>query len=147
MNAVHDIMSTSPVTVPATTSIGDLLVLFDRHDFNAFPVVGRHNRLLGIVSKLDVLKLFAAYRALSPDDIATVCVADVMNRRAVSVQPHDDIAAAGNLMVVTGLRSLPVAERRGRHSVVVGMVSRGDVLRGLRFQVVGGRYVAQEKAS
>jgi CBS domain-containing protein len=147
MNAVHDTMSISPVTVQATTSIGDLLALFDRHDFNAFPVVGQHNRLLGIVSKLDVLKLFVAHRALSGDDIATACVADVMQRRAVSVQPRDDIAAAGNLMVVTSLRSLPVTERRGRHSILVGMLSRSDVLRGLRFQIVEGRYARQEKAS
>jgi CBS domain-containing protein len=147
MNAVHDIMSTSPVTVQATTSIGDLLALFDRHDFNAFPVVEQHSRLLGIVSKLDVLKLFVAHRALSREDIATACVADVMQREAVSVHPRDDIAAAGHLMVVTSLRSLPVTERRDGHSVLVGMLSRSDVLRGLRFQIVEGRYVVQEKAS
>ena len=58
MNAVHDTMSTSPVAVGPTTSISRLLTLFDRYDFNAFPVVGQRNRLLGIVSKLDLLELF-----------------------------------------------------------------------------------------
>ena len=37
--AVHEIMSASPVIVGPTTSVSELLALFDRHDFNAFPVV------------------------------------------------------------------------------------------------------------
>jgi CBS domain-containing protein len=150
MNAVYDMMSSSPVTVEPTTSIGDLLALFDRHDFNAFPVVGQHNRLVGIVSKVDVLKHLLDHRAAkgsSSDFIVTTYVADVMRRKAVFVNPRDAITAAGNLMVVTKLRSLPVIERREGRSLLVGMLSRGDVLRWLRSQLVEGQYVRQEKAS
>jgi CBS domain-containing protein len=150
MNAVYDIMSSSPVTVEPTTSIGNLLALFDRHDVNAFPVVGQHNRLVGIVSKLDVLKLLLDHRASmrsTTNAIATTYVADVMRRKAVFVNPRDAITAAGTLMVVTKLRSLPVIERREGRPLLVGMLSRGDVLRWLRAQLVEGRYVRQEKAS
>jgi CBS domain-containing protein len=150
MNAVYDMMSSSPVTVGPTTSIGNLLALFDRHDFNAFPVVEQHNRLVGIVSKLDVLKRLLDHRAptsSATSAIATACVADVMRRKAVFVNPPDAITAAGNLMVVTKLRSLPVIERREGRPLLVGMLSRGDVLRWLRSQLVEDRYVRQEKAS
>jgi CBS domain-containing protein len=149
VNAVYDMMSSSPVTVEPTTSIGDLLALFDRHDFNAFPVVRKHNRLVGIVSKLDVLKRLLDHRASSrvATNIATTCVADVMCRKVVFVNPRDAITAAGNLMVVTRLRSLPVIERQEGRSLLVGMLSRGDVLRWLRSQLVEGQYVRQEKAS
>lgn len=150
MNAVYDMMSSSPVTVEQTTTIGDLLALFDRHDFNAFPVVGQQNRLVGIVSKMDVLKLLLGHRLSTrsaTDAIATTYVADVMRRKAVFVNPHDAITAAGNLMVVTKLRSLPVIERRQGRPLLVGMLSRGDVLRWLRSQLVESRCVRQEKAS
>lgn len=150
MNVVHDIMSTSPVTVQAATSIGELLALLDRHDFNAFPVLGERERLLGIVSKLDVLQLFMAYHALTSsaaDSIDVICVADVMRHGVISVEPHDSITASGNLMVTKKLRSLPVVDRRAIHPVLVGMLSRGDVLRWLRFQLAEGRHVRQEKAS
>jgi len=70
-----------------------------------------------------------------------------MGRKAVFVEPLDAITAAGNLMVVTNLRSLPVIERREGRLVLVGMLSRGDVLRWLRSQLVEGRYVQEEKAS
>jgi CBS domain-containing protein len=150
MNAVYDMMSSSPVTVEPTTTIGDLLALFDRHDFNAFPVVGQHNRLEGIVSKLDVLKRLLAHHLSTrsaTDAIATTYTADVMRRKAVFVNPHDAITTAGNLVVVTKLRSLPVIERREGRSLLVGMLSRGDVLRWLRSQLVEARYVRQEKVS
>jgi CBS domain-containing membrane protein len=150
MNAVHDTMSTSPITVEPTTSIGQLLVLFDRYDFNAFPVVGERDRLLGIISKLDVLRLLLGRRRSTPpatDVSTTTDVADVMRRQAVSVEPRDSITTAGNLMVMMNLRSLPVVERQEGRPVLVGMLSRGDVLRSLRSQLVEGRYVRKEKAA
>jgi CBS domain-containing protein len=149
MNAVYDMMSTSPVTVGPMTSIGNLLALFDRHDFNAFPVVDHYNRLVGIVSKLDVLKLFLGPCGSTPasDAVATTYVAGVMRQKPVFVEPRDAITAAGNLMVKTKLRSLPVIERREGRPVLVGMLSRGDVLRWLRSQLAEGRYARQERAS
>ena len=60
MTSVHEVMSAVPVTVAPSTSLTDLLTLFDRHDYNAFPVVGQGGELVGIVSKLDVLRRFVA---------------------------------------------------------------------------------------
>jgi CBS domain-containing protein len=135
---VRDVMSTAPVTVAPRTSIGDLLALFDRHDFNAFPVLDEHERLLGVVSKLDVLRAYLADRtprSPSAGALAAVRVADVMSYSVISVSPHDPLGAAGDLMVETKLHSLLVVERRGGPAALVGIVSRGDVLRGLRFQL------------
>jgi CBS domain-containing protein len=38
--------------------VNDLLTLVGRHDYNAFPVLGPDGRPAGIVTKLDVLRLF-----------------------------------------------------------------------------------------
>ncbi|HEX5575018.1 MAG TPA: CBS domain-containing protein [Gemmatimonadales bacterium] len=143
MIAVHEIMSASPVTVGPTTSVSELLALFDRHDFNAFPVVDG-GRLLGIISKLDLLELFLsgdASTAVPTGDIGATRVEDLMHHEIVSVEPQASIAAAGAIMVGNNLRSLPVVERHDDRPMLVGMVSRGDVLRGLRFQLVEGSYV------
>ncbi len=61
-----------------------------------------------------------------------------MHHEIVSVEPRASISAAGAIMVANNLRSLPVVERQNDHLTLVGMVSRGDVLRGLRFQLVEG---------
>jgi CBS domain-containing protein len=134
MTAVHDAMSTAPVTVTPATSISDLLSLFDRHDFNALPVMERGGRLVGVVSKLDVLRLFLGSR-LAPSSIGIARAADIMSRKVVTVAAQDSIVDAGNLMIETKLRSLPVVHRRQTTVELVGMLSRGDVLRALRFQL------------
>lgn len=133
---VLDIMTRSPVTVRANVTVGELLALFDRHEFNAFPVLDDRGELCGIVTKLDVLRLLrpdGALRIPGPRDVAQATVADVMRRGVVSVEPRDPLVVAADLMVETRLHSLPVVERRGGGPVLVGIVSRGDLLRGLRF--------------
>jgi CBS domain-containing protein len=149
VNAAPGTMSTTPVTLEPTTSIGRLLALFDRYDFDAFPVVGQQSRLVGIVSKLDVLELFLGRRrsTLGATDMgSTTQIADAMRRKAVFIEPLDGITAAGKLMVVTNLRSLPVMKRRESRIVLVRMLSRG-MLRWLRSQLVDRGYVRKEKAS
>jgi len=48
--------------------------------------------------------------------------------------PGDPVTAAVDRMSSSRLRNLPVVERRGRKDVVVGIVSRGDVLGSLIFE-------------
>jgi CBS domain-containing protein len=136
---VHDVMSTSPVTVSPTTSVADLLARFDRHDFNAFPVVDDHGHVVGVVSKLDVLNAFLADQEMpqaAQGAIATERVEALMTREVIAVGPEDALVLAGELMVGAKLHSLPVLERRGGDSLLVGVVSRADVLRGLRHRLV-----------
>ena len=68
--------------------------------------------------------------------------ADIMQRKVVSVEAQESIIDAGKLMLVTRLPSLPVIHRRSRSArpELVGMVSRGDLLRGLGFPVKGGAH-------
>jgi len=46
----------------------------------------------------------------------------------VTLAPGDPVTAAVDRMLSSRLRSLPIVERRSRKDVVVGIVSRGDVL-------------------
>lgn len=138
---VHDIMSTTPVTVSPATPISELLVLFDRHDFNAFPVVDQRGQVVGVVSKLDVLSAFLGGRkrtSAADGPIGDVRAEAVMTPEVVAVGPEDSLAGAGERMVRAKLHSLPVVERRGGQTVLVGVVSRGDLLRGLRYRLEDG---------
>ena len=135
MTAVHEVMTAAPVTVTPSTPVTDLLTLFDRHDYNTFPVLGPEAHLVGIVSKLDLLRLFVTVGGGLGTKGEGVCAADVMQRELVSVEAEDSLVEAGNLMIVTKLRSLPVVHNRQAARSLIGMLSRGDVLRGLRFEL------------
>lgn len=141
---VCDVMSTAPIVVTPSTSLNDLLALFDRHDYNAFPVLAPGGRVVGILTKLDVLRLFLHQPATQRSQEDRMSAADIMQRKVVSIQPGDTLVDAGNLMVVTRLRSVPVAEGRRGGRKLVGMLSRGDVLRGLRFEAERGTFARDE---
>lgn len=135
---VYNVMTRAPITVTPQTLVRDLIALFDRHDFNAFPVVDDRGIVRGIVTKLDVLRL------LRPDEnllvpglskMASARVDDIMRHGVVSVEAGDPLVVAADLMVETRLRSLPVIRREPKGPVLAGIVTQGDVLRGLRFEM------------
>jgi CBS domain-containing membrane protein len=132
---VNDIMSSAPTSVHPSTTIGELLELFDRHDFNAFPVTSATNELVGIVTKVDLLRLLRLTEDRDARERARISersVGEIMRAGVVSVNGEDSIGLAADVMVETGLRSIPVVLDRGGRSELVGMVSRGDVIRGFR---------------
>lgn len=135
---IHQVMTTAPVTVQPMTTVTELLALFDRHDFNAFPVVAPDGTLRGIVSKLDVLRLLHPdehFRLPDAKVIGATRVAEIMRPGILTVEGEDPVVAAAELMVSTGRRSLPVVRRGSGWPKLVGIVSRGDLLRGLRFEL------------
>ena len=135
---ILEVMTSEPITVRPETTVEELLTLFDRHDFNAFPVVAADGTLRGIVSKLDVLHLLhpdEQFRLPDPKTIAATPVSTIMRPGALTIEAEDPVVVAADLMVATGRRSLPVVKRGSGWPKLVGIVSRGDLLRGLRFEL------------
>jgi CBS domain-containing protein len=119
---VQHTMSTSVVVVnpeePAARA-ADLLV--DRN-LTGLPVVDADGHAVGVVSDLD---LISALR--HGIDLTNTTVSEVMDTRPLYVEPETDLETVVDLMEEWRVRRLPVCER-GR---VVGVISRGDVLRAL----------------
>ena len=124
-------MSSRPTTVGPKTPVRELPRLFASYNFNAFPVVDDAGILLGIVTKLDLLRVFRHHPArLRPSltELWAEDVEDIMRRRVVTLGPRDPVTTAIDHMLASKLRSLPVVERRDGKSLLVGIVSRGDVI-------------------
>jgi CBS-domain-containing membrane protein len=144
---IRDIMTPSPVSVCPETSIAELKALFERYDFNAFPVVDDQGLLRGLVSKLDLLRAFRPDRRRLMTGIWALWaerVEEIMSQGIIAVEPDEQVVTAVDIMIETRRRSLPVIERRSSGSVVVGMISRTDVIQCLTFAVTAP---VQEPAS
>jgi CBS domain-containing membrane protein len=131
---VHDVMTRNPLVVHGDDDAEPLLVLFEGRDFNAVPVVDAEGHLVGVVTKLSLLRLFrggVAAATAEPAGSSTLRIRDVMDTRKVSVEPTDDLDAVVRQMTRYHVRSVPVVERFGSQRRLVGMVSRGDLLRGI----------------
>ena len=128
---IRDIMTPRPRTVGPKTSVRTLQHLFISYGFNAFPVVDEAHILLGIVTKLDLLRVVRHGPPRLLPELSVLWaehVADIMRRRVVTLAPDDSVATAVDHMLSSRLRSLPVVESRGRKTLLIGIVSRGDVL-------------------
>lgn len=129
---VREVMTAPAISVRPSTEVGALEQLFDVHDFNGFPVVDEQGRLRGFVTKFDLLRVYCARHFRWMPEIRPLPaerVDDLMSRSIIGVEPDDDVSTVVDRMLEYGLRSLPVTERRDGELVLVGMVSRTDVLR------------------
>jgi len=133
---VRDVMTENPVTVDRHERIGSVEEIFEAHDFNGLPVVEADGRLVGMVTKLDVLKAFVfTSETLLPryQDIMSRSIESVMTVSPHLVEPKLPLTGVITLMLETRHKSFPVVSD-GR---LVGMIAREDLLRALRHSAQG----------
>ena len=128
---VEQFMTRSVVTVNRQTTMRELGALFEKHDFNAFPVV-EDNKILGIVSKFDFLRIFAFTSSqMVPhyDELMSRPLADVMTEAVVHVDPTSPLTRLLELMVSVKARSFQVLDPDRQ---LRGIISREDIMRALK---------------
>jgi CBS domain-containing protein len=128
---VSDAMTPEPVTIRADVTVAGAEVLFEQHNFNGLPVVDESGRLLGVLTKLDLLKAFAfTPQSIVPhyEEVLRQPVERSMTREALAVSPDTPLTRVLEALVATRYKSFPVVTD-GR---VVGMIAREDVLRAIR---------------
>lgn len=133
--AVGTLMSSPVVTVRADATIEALTELMDAHPFNAFPVVNEVGALAGLVTRLDLFKLYLLpYRRFIPvlEDTWVSTVAAIMSRGVVALSPRESALRAIALMVDHGLRSIPIVTETTAGLVVQGIVTRRDLVGALK---------------
>ena len=125
-------------TVTRQVTMGERGKLFEKHDFNSFPVVEGGN-MLGIVTKFDFLRTFAFTTGqMLPhyDELMRRPVAEMMTEAVVHVEPTAPLTRVLQLMVSLKTRSFPVI---GPDRQLLGIISREDVMRALKEATQGAQ--------
>ena len=127
---VENNMTRNVRSVPPETTVGDLYRLFAVDGFDAYPVT-RGDILVGIVSRLDTLKVFG----LSEDHILprykegmATTIDEIMTSDVVAVEGDTKLQRVLELMVAHRMKSLPVVDR-WHH--LVGIIAREDVMKAM----------------
>jgi len=123
MAPVETVMSTRVVLVLEDIPMSEVRAITAQYDYNGFPVVTQEGRLVGIITKGDLLR--AARRALEDPGVWQQPVSRWMAHGVLALRPRDSLQTAVEHMTDSGLRSLPVIDDAGG---VVGMVSRNDLM-------------------
>ncbi|WOH64294.1 CBS domain-containing protein [Bradyrhizobium sp. BWA-3-5] len=123
-------MTRTPKVVTHDLTLRELCDLFERDDFNAYPVED-HSQVIGVVSKFDVMASFVFTRArIVPryDDLMKLTAMDVMTPEFIYVGTETKLTRVLELIVNHQIRSMPVIEREQ----LAGMIARSDVQRALQ---------------
>ncbi len=120
---VESVMTGRVVMVLEEIPMAEVRAIASRYDYNGFPVVAGEGRLVGMVTKGDLLRVLKA--GLGDPGVWREPVSRWMAHGVLALRPKDSIETAVSLMVDSGLRSLPVIDDEGK---VVGIVSRNDLM-------------------
>ena len=120
---VETVMTRRIVQVIEQIPMSEVRNVAAKYDYNAFPVVTPEGRLVGMITKGDLLRVACA--ALADPETWQQPVSRFMAHGVLALRPTDSLAAAVQYMTESKLRSLPVIDAASR---VVGMVSRNDLM-------------------
>jgi CBS domain-containing protein len=135
---VADYMTRNVRTVTRELSARELNEMFERDDFNTYPVE-EDTQIIGLVTKFDVLKCFAftpSQMVPRYDDLMNRTVADIMIPAFIYVAADTRLTRVLQLMVEHRIRSIPVIDNEHR---LVGIITRRDVLRALSASAESGK--------
>ncbi|HLE54940.1 MAG TPA: CBS domain-containing protein [Thermoplasmata archaeon] len=149
---VRDVMSKDPITLKPTASLREAAITLADESVGGCPVVDDSGKMIGMLSEVDILEALKTQnkelRMLMPPEITfgisfvevikerealaafkeveNRLVRDVMTKEVHAVSPEDALERPIRLMVQHKIHRIPVVER----DRLVGIVTRGDVLRG-----------------
>lgn len=124
-----DVMSNGVMSVAADATVLEAARLLVNCHVSAMPVVDRAGRMVGIVSESDFLRCAAEGVGATEGfpDAGSSKVLDVMTRDVITADEDTALADLARLMTDRRVKRLPIV----RDGVVVGIVSRIDLLRAL----------------
>lgn len=138
---VKDFMIKDVYVMEKNESLKALLQLMVEKKIGGVPVVDKENKLAGIISDGDVLRAlkpktyvgyYYYYKEKLDDNIlegANLPIKALMHKKVVTVNENADMEEALKLLASHRFKKIPVVN--DRHELV-GIVSRGDMLRKLR---------------
>jgi CBS domain-containing protein len=146
---VADVMTRTVICVTPDVTLETAISLLVHHEISALPVTDADGRVLGILSKTDVIR-DRYERGRSPDEetmplaarapleagfheevAPSESVDDAMTKIAFTLHENASLSQAAALMVYEGIHRIPVTDQDGR---VVGVLSSLDVLEWLAHQ-------------
>lgn len=90
---IEEVMTKNVITVTRNTTLKELRDMFEKYDFNVFPVID-NGEIVGVVTKLNFLKIFSFDpERLIPDlkSIYAKNAEDIMSRRIIAVCSDNSI--------------------------------------------------------
>lgn len=140
-----DVMSPDPVCVGPSVNIRELARVFEVHEISGVPVVDAQGKVIGIVSKTDLLRrcsegtddlppgyLFQVLSEQGDDEEAAdatpeplICAEDVMTKGPLMVGPEVSASAVARLMFQSRVHRVVVVDQE---KIPLGIITSMDLI-------------------
>ena len=132
-------MTRNPITIHPDVSIAEAMEWMNREKVRRFPVVDKHGKLVGIVTREDLLHASpSSVTSLSVWEISyllsQVKVGEVMTKEVITVAEDVPLEEAARLMADNKIGCLPVT----REGMVVGIITESDIFK-IFLELLGAR--------
>jgi CBS domain-containing protein len=124
---VSDVMTQPVFTVGSKDSLGMAAARMAKMGIKRLPVIDENGRLVGVLSRVDILRLVAdkeARKQVIPSG-AAISVRDVMSASMPVVREEDDLAKIVDTLLEGGAHRVIVTNKKG---YPVGLISDSDVV-------------------
>ncbi len=135
--SIEDVMTREVVTVPASLPVGQLLRRYflgtGQRPHQAYPVVDEAGRLLGVVTRANLLEDWIA-AALADGNappaagLEPIIAYDLIHRAPITAYPWESCRTAAERMAENGVGRLPIVAP-DQPTQVIGIVTRSDLLK------------------
>jgi CBS domain-containing protein len=129
-----EIMTRSVLTVQTDSTVQQAAALLSEHGITSLPVLDEDDRVVGIVSEVDLIRDRMPHDPRShlrplPEDEPdpSRLVAQVMQEPVVCLAQYADVADLAAVMLDNNVRAVPITDA----GLLLGIVSRRDLLRTL----------------
>ena len=127
---IANVMTRNPIFVSPDMSVNDARALMTREKIGKLPVLDKNNRLVGIVTKKDLVKAGpSAATSLDMYEISYLLsklkVETVMERNVLTVQQTEVVEEAARIMADSQVGCLPVM----KGDLLVGIITETDLFR------------------
>jgi CIC family chloride channel protein len=135
--SVGEVMSTKVVTIPATAHVKQLIEEFffaaDGRKHQSYPVVDKDGRLLGMVTRSNMLEQWIASIGAADDGgvlpgTESIIAYDLIERDAITAYPWEPCRHAAERMAQLRVGRLPVVDPKDPRKLV-GIITRSDLLK------------------
>ncbi len=123
---VGDIMTDKVITIRADKPVSEVIKTMNSNDISGIVVVDFVGEVVGIISAIDVFKVFNEVEDTDRDFVAE----DIMTPYMVDIQPETPAEEAARIMLKNVINRLVVTESPSRKKPV-GLISSTDILRAL----------------
>jgi CBS-domain-containing membrane protein len=125
----QEIMTPEVFTVYEDESVGHVVQAMLERGYKRLPVLNRSNQLVGMVSRVDVLRAMTGARGRSPEQALWLLpgqtLGEIMSKELPAVHAEDDLVDVLEQMLKSDLRWLIVLDDTHR---AVGIITEGDVI-------------------